>query len=907
MILKGNQRGYGQELAVHLLNVEDNEHAVIHELRGFVSDDLAGAFKEAEAVSLGTKCQQYLFSFSLNPPQTAKVSVEEFEAAIADIERRLGLTGQPRAIVFHEKKGRRHAHCVWSRIDAAKMRAINLSHYKYRLRDISRELYRSHDWEMPDGLRDPKDRDPQNYSAEEAGQAKRAKRDPKELKRLFKGCWAASDSRSAFASALWEHGLCLAQGDRRGFVAVGADGEVYSVSRWCGVKAKDVRARFGDPSELPTVEEAVALLNGIAPERPTDEQAESSFEAFEAKRGELVVRQREERHALEGLQAVRRIAELQSRQKSLPTGLKAIWARMSGQYQRIVEALAEDAAACDRRDAFERQTLIDRHLSERRALERTAQSSDLSRKLSELFETALKPDPRQKLVLPPEQVGFTRDQLIQKPDLILGHLSHKRARFSELDIKRALAEFIDDPLVLRPTIDKALASKDLVRIEGASDFTTRDYHSAEQTLFHLSAKMSGSLGARVAHRHIERAISTQDFEMQRRFGGSLSDEQKQALHHILGDKRLSCVVGLAGSGKSTMLATAKDAWERQGIKVHGAALAGKAADELAKSSGIEGRTLASLEASWKNGYEPIKPGEVLVVDEAGMIGTRQLMRVTKKLQEIGASLVLLGDPGQLQPIEAGTPFRKLVETHGAMRLTEIHRQRQEWQRQASRDLADGRIREAVNAYDVNGCVTSGSTRNGALAALVENYLTDVELNGSAISRLAFAHRRKDVYALNQAIRAGLRHGDPEPETLFTTETGPRAFAVGERIVFTRNDKSIGVKNGMLGTVCEVGERQLSVELDNDDGKSRRVSFDPCRYSAFDHGYAVTIHKSQGATVEESYVLASRTLDKPLTYVALTRHRQDMKLFVSEKDKPAWMEVAQHYNLGSRRRQRQPSR
>ena len=210
MILKGNQRGYGQELAVHLLNVEDNEHAVIHELRGFVSDDLAGAFKEAEAISLGTKCQQYLFSLSLNPPQTAKVSEEEFEAAIADIERRLGLTGQPRTIVFHEKKGRRHAHCVWSRIDAAKMRAINLPHYKYRLRDISRELYRSHDWEMPEGLRDPKDRDPQNYSAEEAGQAKRAKREPKELKRLFKECWARSDSRSALASALWEHGLCLA-------------------------------------------------------------------------------------------------------------------------------------------------------------------------------------------------------------------------------------------------------------------------------------------------------------------------------------------------------------------------------------------------------------------------------------------------------------------------------------------------------------------------------------------------------------------------------------------------------------------------------------------------------------------------------------------------------------------------
>ncbi|WP_235890529.1 relaxase/mobilization nuclease domain-containing protein [Martelella alba] len=119
MILKGNQRAHGRELALHLLNTEDNEHAVIHELRGFLADDLIGAFKEAEAISRGTKCEQYLFSLSLNPPKSAKVSIAEFETVIADIERRLGLTGQPRAIVFHEKKGRRHAHCVWSRIDEA--------------------------------------------------------------------------------------------------------------------------------------------------------------------------------------------------------------------------------------------------------------------------------------------------------------------------------------------------------------------------------------------------------------------------------------------------------------------------------------------------------------------------------------------------------------------------------------------------------------------------------------------------------------------------------------------------------------------------------------------------------------------------------------------------------------------
>lgn len=135
MILKGNQRANGRELAMHLLNVYDNEHAVVHDLRGFLSDDLIDAFKETEAISLGTKCQQYLFSLSLNPPMSAKVSVQEFERAIDEIERRLGFTDQPRAVVFHEKNGRRHAHCVWSRIDVDRMRAINLPHFKRRLMD----------------------------------------------------------------------------------------------------------------------------------------------------------------------------------------------------------------------------------------------------------------------------------------------------------------------------------------------------------------------------------------------------------------------------------------------------------------------------------------------------------------------------------------------------------------------------------------------------------------------------------------------------------------------------------------------------------------------------------------------------------------------------------------------------
>ena len=121
MIIKAKERGGGAQLARYLLTMRDNDHVELHEVRGFVSDDLRGAFCEADAIAAGTRYQNHLFSISLNPPQHSTVTAEEFEAAANEVERKLGLEGQPRAIVFHEKVGRRHAHVVWSRSDAERM------------------------------------------------------------------------------------------------------------------------------------------------------------------------------------------------------------------------------------------------------------------------------------------------------------------------------------------------------------------------------------------------------------------------------------------------------------------------------------------------------------------------------------------------------------------------------------------------------------------------------------------------------------------------------------------------------------------------------------------------------------------------------------------------------------------
>jgi len=219
-MLEGNQRGGAKNLAQHLVKAE-NDHVEIHEIRGFASDNLMGALNEAYAVSRGTKAKQFLYSLSVNPPPKAQVTIGEFEAAINRAEQELGLTGQPRAIVFHEKAGpdgvvRRHAHSVWSRTNIADMKAIPMSHDHTKLTALSREIFIEKGWKMPRGFAKSSERDPNNFTRAEWEQAKRTGRDPRSVRTAITDAWAISDSKASFSYALNERGYQLARGDRRG-------------------------------------------------------------------------------------------------------------------------------------------------------------------------------------------------------------------------------------------------------------------------------------------------------------------------------------------------------------------------------------------------------------------------------------------------------------------------------------------------------------------------------------------------------------------------------------------------------------------------------------------------------------------------------------------------------------------
>ncbi|MDD2868861.1 AAA family ATPase [Neomegalonema sp.] len=291
------------------------------------------------------------------------------------------------------------------------------------------------------------------------------------------------------------------------------------------------------------------------------------------------------------------------------------------------------------------------------------------------------------------------------------------------------------------------------------------------------------------------------------------------------------VIGYAGTGKSAMLGVAREAWEASGYGVRGVALSGIAAENLESGSGISSRTIASMEHGWGQGRDMLTSRDVLVIDEAGMVGTKQMERVLSHAAEAGAKVVLVGDPQQLQSIEAGAAFRSIHDRHGGVEIHEVRRQREDWQRDATRDLATGRTGNAISAYDRHGMVHSAETREQARGDLIDRWDRDRQASPDS-SRIILTHTNAEVRELNEAARERMREaGDLGEEVRVTVERGERNFAAGDRVMFLQNERGLGVKNGTLGTVEQVSAQSMTVQTD--DGCS--IAFDLKDYDRIDHG------------------------------------------------------------------------
>ena len=375
MILKGNPRGGGRQMATHLLNGVQNEHVSVHQVRGFLATDVSGALEEAYALSKGTRCAQYLYSLSMNPPTDVSVPVEIFEKALKAIEEKLGLEGQPRVVVFHEKEGRRHAHCVWSRIDATEMKGINIAFDRTKLQALSRALFIEHGWTMPRGLIDKAHRNPLTYTRQEWQQAARTGRSASAIKACVQECWAAADSAKAFAAVLNERGFMLARGDRRGFVTVDVYGEVFSLTRQLGLKAKALEKRLGPAKSLPSVAEAKEKIGAQVRELFETYRQELQLKHQQELRPLLRIKKtmtdqhRKDRAKQKAYLDKRWNTEQAVRASRIRKGFKGLWDKLTLKYWSIRKANEKEAWSCYVRDREERQELIEIQLEQRQKLQ----------------------------------------------------------------------------------------------------------------------------------------------------------------------------------------------------------------------------------------------------------------------------------------------------------------------------------------------------------------------------------------------------------------------------------------------------------------------------------------------------------------------------------------------------------
>lgn len=463
-------------------------------------------------------------------------------------------------------------------------------------------------------------------------------------------------------------------------------------------------------------------------------------------------------------------------------------------------------------------------------------------------------------------------QIAERPEIILDKITATQAVFSRREIAAELNRYIDDAEQFQALLAKLENSPHLVELEPATGrhpakFSTREMIDTERAMVASAERLAGSGKHGVSTAIVNAAIDGV---------GTLSDEQKNAVRHVTQAGSLAVVIGDAGTGKSFSMKVAREAWEAAGYNVRGAALAGKAADELQAGSGIDSRTIASMELAWKNGKDKLTSRDVLVIDEAGMIGSRQLGRVLKAAEQAGAKVVLLGDDKQLAAIEAGAAFRGVVQRVRAAEITEVRRQKHAWMREAGQQLARGSVVDGLAAYAERGHVRIHGSREAARDALAAAYVAD---QGTG-SQIILAHSNADVQALNEAVReARKERGELAGIARFMTERGGREFAQGDRLVFLRNDRELDVKNGTLGTVERAEDGRLAVRLDS--GEMREFSAE--QYAAVDHGYAVTIHKAQGVTVDRAYLLATPGMDRSLAYVGMTRHREAVTLFAGADD------------------------
>ena len=486
------------------------------------------------------------------------------------------------------------------------------------------------------------------------------------------------------------------------------------------------------------------------------------------------------------------------------------------------------------------------------------------------------PDALGSLTGPPRYLDLSDGIVYDVVDELLGPkgLTATVSTFERRDVVRLAAERFPDGCdhhVIDFVADSVMASEQTVALgrlgPGAEErCTTVEILSVEDRLVDRALAGRGTGAARVDEEKARRVIDSHP---------SLSHEQRTMVERLTtsGDA-VQVVVGAAGAGKTFALGLAREIWESSGKRVTGAALAARAAAGLSEGAGISSTTLAALERQLATGERSFSERDVILVDEAAMVGTRMLDHVVTTVCDSGASVVLVGDHKQLPEIETGGAFASLARHVDAIHLTDNRRQVHPWERDALGELRAGSVEQSITALETHGRIHEHDSAADARSALVSDWLESVTAEPHGTTRI-YALRRADVEALNGQARAALRRVHKLGDYIYTSGSG-RGFARGEEVVCVRNDAFLGVMNGTSGRVLSAQAGVLTVST------PRGIVHIDEPYIAAGHltyNYASTITKSQGATVDRAFVLGTGSLYREAGYVALSRARNESHLYV----------------------------
>lgn len=466
------------------------------------------------------------------------------------------------------------------------------------------------------------------------------------------------------------------------------------------------------------------------------------------------------------------------------------------------------------------------------------------------------------------------ERIIENPLIGLEKLTQQESVFDEYAIAKFANQNSAD-LEQYQKIISAIKSSEHIVILGENDkgktcYATRSMVELEHHMLNEAYELDAKNGHKVNLEAANAAL----------VGKSLNESQRSAFSHIISPGDLKIVTGLAGTGKSYLMGVAREAFRQSGFNVTGVCLSGIAAKGLQDGSGIPSTTVESKLYQWGRGEGLLTKKDVLVIDEAGMLGTKKMSQLLHMANDTGAKVVIVHDKEQLGAIQAGAPSRALAERFGEVKLTDVVRQHSAEMRRATYEFGTGETVRALQRYERLGSVhTTAADEKVARMQLIEAWASD-RLEGK--SQLILSYTNDSVKALNeQARQVRIAAGEIKPGEKYRVSKGERAFSEGDRVYFLKNDRNLGVRNGSLGIVKAIKGGNFSVMLDGE--KNHAVNVDLREYDHLDHGYAATIHKGQGVTVDKAYVLVSKYFDRHLTYVACTRHRENLQLFAHQSE------------------------